>query len=326
MPVSFRPSPASAPVYLPASETWIMSRYADVSCALSAPELSQSHIVDPGSEGAAHAALKAAVQADIERLSGEEWNRRAEDSLDQLFGSASTWRRGDLLADVIHPWTTGLIVDLNSQPGQAKSITRISRELLLAAGTNSKQRQSAADQAIDRMIRAGTLTLSKSMFFGFTQTLSSYLSKSWLALLLHSEQCEQLLANPTLAGNATEELLRYAGVVHTIRRTANADVRIGSAYVRRGQTVMLEVDSANFDPVRFDNPHQLDFARRGGGHLALGRGLHACVGSYLVRMASCVAIPKFVQARLMLDSTREVTWTGDRTLLWPLVVPVTLRP
>jgi len=163
------------------------------------------------------------------------------------------------------------------------------------------------------------------MFFGFSQTLSSYLSKSWLALLLHPQQCEQLLANPTLTANATGELLRYAGVVHTIRRAANADVCIGSACIHRGQIVLLEVDSANFDPARFDNPHQLDFTRRGGGHLALGRGLHACVGSYLVRMASCVAIPKFVEAGLMLDPNREVVWTGDRTLLWPLVVPVTLR-
>ena len=324
MPVPFHPSPVSAPVYLPASETWIISRYADVSCSLAAPELSQPHLVDPRSEETAHAGLKAAVQADIERLSGEEWHRRAGDSLDQLFGSASTWRRGDLLADVIHPWTTRLIVDLSSQPDQAKPITRISKELLLAAGTNSRRRQSAADRAIDRMIQAGTLALSKSMFFGFTQTLSSYLSKSWLALLLHPEQCEQLLVNPALTANATEELLRYAGVVHTIRRTANADVRIGCACVRRGQTVMLEVDSANFDPARFDNPHQLDFTRR-GGHLALGRGLHACVGSYLVRMASCISVPKIVRAGLVLDSTRQVVWTGDRTLLWPLAVPVALR-
>jgi cytochrome P450 len=152
------------------------------------------------------------------------------------------------------------------------------------------------------------------MFFGFTQTLSSFLAKSWLALLLNQTQCEELKADSNLISPATEELLRYAGVVHTLGRTASGDVCIGNACIRRGQRVTLEIDSANFDVEQFRNPAQLDFSRRFRGHLGLGRGLHACVG-----------IPTFLQAGFALDRSREVVWTGDRTLLWPISLPVTIH-
>jgi cytochrome P450 len=322
MPVPFRPSPASAPVYLATRGTWILSRHADVSCALTASELSQPHITSPQQEAADHVALKAAVQADIDRLSAEQWRCCAENSLDEVVASAARRKCPDLLADIIQPWTTRMVASLNAKPDPNQRIDRISKELLLAAVTNSKRRRKLAEQAVDRMIQDRSLVVSRPMFFGFTQTLSSYLAKAWLALLLNPERCEQLLASHTLAANATGELLRYAGIVHTIHRTANTDVQVGAAHIREGQTVMLEIDSANFDPERFENPDQLDFTRRSAGQLALGRGLHACVGVQLVRMASQAALQRFLRAGFVLDVSRQVLWTGDRTLLWPFAVPV----
>ncbi|HEX3571359.1 MAG TPA: cytochrome P450 [Acidobacteriaceae bacterium] len=324
MPVPFRPPPTSAPIYIPASDTWVFSRHADVSSALGAPQLSQPHIADSQDEQAQHDELKAAVQADIDRLSGHEWLSRMTRSLSETIASATRRKQFDLVADVIHPWTTMIVVELNAQPNHADRLATISRELLLPLGTDSARRQEAGDRAVDEMIQAGTFALSKSMFFGFTQTLTSFLAKAWLALLMHPASREQLIAGAPIS-NAAEELLRYAGVVHTVRRAANADVRIGAASIRRGQNVTLEVDSANFDPERFDSPQRLDFTRRAGGHLALGRGLHACVGSYLVRMACSAAIPLFTQSRLILDPSREIEWTGDRTLLWPVAIPVQLQ-
>jgi cytochrome P450 len=313
------------PLFVPASETWILSRYRDVSDALLAPELTQSKkVVDPMEDKAQHTALKAAVQADIDRLSSAEWHARAADSLAEVILAARKMRRVDLVRDVIHRWTSRVVTNLNGRAEDNQRLERISKELFYQAALK-KPDHNAAENALDTMIRDGRLTVSKSLFFGFTQTLSSFLAKSWLALLLNHTQCEQLKAHPNLIWPATEELLRYAGVVHTLVRTASKDICIGNACIRRGQRLTLEIDSANFDVLQFTNSEQLDFARRVRGHLGLGRGLHACVGSYLVRMACSVGIEMFLQAGFSLDPSREAVWTGDSTMLWPISVPVTIQ-
>jgi hypothetical protein len=42
-------------------------------------------------------------------------------------------------------------------------------------------------------------------------------------------------------------------------------------------------------------------------------------------MACSVGVPMFLQAGFSLDRSREVVWTGDRTMLWPISVPVTIQ-
>jgi cytochrome P450 len=184
------------------------------------------------------------------------------------------------------------------------------------------QRRSASEAELNRMLDDRQLMLSKSMFFGLTQTLPSFLAKAWLALLEHPDQIAKLVDDPKTMSNATEELQRYAGVVHTLYRRSTRDLRIGDIDVKEGQLVILELDSANFDPEKFEHSDRMDVTRRATGHLGLGTGLHACVGSFLVRMACSVATPILLAARPLLLRDREILWTGDRTMLWPLSIPI----
>jgi cytochrome P450 len=131
-----------------------------------------------------------------------------------------------------------------------------------------------------------------------------------------------LVEEPKLMPNAIEELLRYAGVVHTIYRRAGKDLRIGEADIAEGQLAILKLDSANFDPEKFEEPERLNVGRRTAGPLGLGTGLHACVGAVLVRMACSVVMPVFVEAAMVLEPWGGVRWTRDKTLLWPSSVPV----
>jgi hypothetical protein len=79
------------------------------------------------------------------------------------------------------------------------------------------------------------LSISQSMFMGVSQTLPALLGKSWLALMRNRDQLERLAANPGLMGSATIELLRYAGIVHTLYRVAMSDVEIGSVRIAKGE-------------------------------------------------------------------------------------------
>jgi cytochrome P450 len=273
------------------------------------------------------------VQADIARMSTAAFRRHMEDTLAIRFRQARGRRRVDLVRDIVHPWATTMLVTLNG--GEAiysRRLAQICEVLFYGPAASAKllqdpsqepaSRTRAPEQELDRMLDGRQLLLSKSMFFGLTQTMPSFLAKAWLALMKYPDQVARLVDNPKLMANATEELLRYAGLVHTLYRRSTRDLSIGDVPIKEGQLVILEIDSANFDPDRFEHAERLDVTRTAAGHLRLGSGLHACVGSFLVRMACSVATPMLLAARPLLAHNREVVWTGDRAVLWPMSVPI----
>jgi cytochrome P450 len=314
----------------------MLSRYEDVSAALRETSLCQSTATNEPTvpDGSANRArLYADVQADMARMSTAAWRRHMEQSLISRFRQARGRRRLDLVRDIIHPWATTMLVTLNG--GEAiysRRLAQICEMLFYGSGTSAQllhdaSRESAPptsfpEQELDRMLDGRELLLSKSMFFGLTQTMPCFLAKAWLALMKYPDQIAKLVNNPKLMPNATEELLRYAGVVHTLYRRSTRDVDIGDAHIKEGQLVILEIDSANFDPDRFEDSMRMDVTRSAPGHLGLGTGPHGCVGSLLVRMACSVATPILLAARPLLAQNREVVWTGDRTVLWPMSVPI----
>lgn len=112
-----------------------------------------------------------------------------------------------------------------------------------------------------------------------------------LALLTHPDQLAALRADPSLLPRAVEELARYDGPVLTaIRRFPTEDVRIAGVTVRAGESVLVTLGSANRDPKRFPSPDRLDVTREASGHLALGRGIHYCLGAPLARLEVSVAL------------------------------------
>ncbi|HEY4379896.1 MAG TPA: cytochrome P450 [Acidobacteriaceae bacterium] len=336
MPIPFQPSLPDAPCFDAARNAWILSRYVDVAAALRESSLCQAtaaNLPTTPDENAQHSRLAADVQADVARMSTEEWRTQMDETLSTLLEEAKARNCVDLVREIIHPWATTMLITLNGgRSFHSRRLAQISERLFYGPAGDEEplqhdddeveRRRNASEDELNRMLDDRQLMLSKSTFFGLTQTLPSFLAKAWLALLQHPGQMEKLIDNPKLMGSATEELQRYAGVVHTLYRRAARDVQVGAIDVRDGQMVALEMDSANFDPERFENPYEMDVTRKVAGHLGLGTGLHACVGSFLVRMACSVATPVLLAARPLLLREREVLWTGDRTMLWPLSIPV----
>jgi hypothetical protein len=208
-----------------------------------------------------------------------------------------------------------------SSPKHASRLTSIAGRLFFNGRNKwSAWRRKTAAAELERMVQRRSLSLSHPMFSGLTQTLPSFLARAWLALLQHPDQMARLLAQPDLMPGAMEELLRYAGIVHTLHRQASRDLRIGEADIVQGQSVILRMNSANHDPAKFDDPHRLDITRRPSGHLGLGTGLYACAGAVLVRSAFAIVTPLFLAARPTLDPGAPVIWTSDTSIQWPRVV------
>ncbi len=146
------------------------------------------------------------------------------------------------------------------------------------------------DLTDEELMGVGLLLLAA----GF-DTTANMLALGTFALLRNPAQWAALRADPEIADQAVEELLRYLSVVKTLQRTALEDVELGGQTIKAGTTVILSYHTANRDPERFADPDTLDIQRRTTGHLAFGHGIHQCLGQQLARIEMRVAFPALVK-------------------------------
>ncbi|MEV6136552.1 cytochrome P450 [Nocardia sp. NPDC051990] len=125
-------------------------------------------------------------------------------------------------------------------------------------------------------------------------TTANMLGLGTFALLTHPDQLAALRAEPDLADQAVEELMRYLTIVHTGARAALADIELAGQTIKAGETVALSLQAADRDPARFDDPDTLDIRRNAVGHLGFGHGPHQCLGQQLARVEMRVALPALV--------------------------------
>jgi cytochrome P450 len=105
------------------------------------------------------------------------------------------------------------------------------------------------------------------------------------------DQRELLRADRSLIPHAVEEFLRYYSPVPFLSRTAARDVCFGEQEIRAGDRVALGFAAANRDPKVFEDPDTIKFDRPAPiRHLALGHGLHFCIGGLLGKMEAAAMI------------------------------------
>ncbi|HLY43683.1 MAG TPA: cytochrome P450 [Terracidiphilus sp.] len=336
MDPDFHPAPPGDALFDTERSAWIISRHAEVAAALRETALYQSsptgEVFPTGEDETQRSQTFMQVRGELARISGGELRAQMQSAAQSVLGKAAAAGRVDLVGEIAHAWSIDLLLNLGGDTTRALSeiVTEISAALLYKSAREDRT-DSARDRGshpagldpekqLDEFLERKQLAVSKSMFLAVSTTLPSFLGKSWLALLRNPEQAARLHAEPQLMHNTIEELLRYAGIVHTLYRKAMRDLQIGTASVSEGQMVHLKIASANFDPERFEDPYRLDIARRPCGQFALGAGLHACVGAALVREAFGVLTPHLLAARPALEPNQELIWRGNSTLKWPLSV------
>jgi cytochrome P450 len=143
------------------------------------------------------------------------------------------------------------------------------------------------------------------------ETTVSLIGNAVLALLRHPDRRAELEDDPSRIGPSIEELLRYdSPVERTLNRWATEDVELGGKTVKRGESVIVILGSADRDPARFADPDELDFARE-DKHIAFGRGSHYCLGAPLARLEGEIAVATLLRRlpglRLAVD-VEQLSW------------------
>jgi 4-methoxybenzoate monooxygenase (O-demethylating) len=139
----------------------------------------------------------------------------------------------------------------------------------------------AADDGEISHEEAGMLVRSM-LSAGVDTTVTGIGSAIW-CLANHPAEFERLKADPKLARPAFEETLRYTSPVHSFCRTANLDTQVSGIQIVEGSKILCVLGSANLDDQEWAEADKFDITRMPGGHLALGAGIHACVGQSLAR-------------------------------------------
>ncbi|GHH34857.1 cytochrome P450 family protein [Lentzea cavernae] len=187
----------------------------------------------------------------------------------------------------------------------------------------------AARDVDDRLTETELVSTAYLLFVAGFETTLNALGNGTLHLMGNLEQWEALREDRTLLPGAVEEFLRLESPLkHATFRCARESLTVGDTEIPAGDFVLLAIASANRDPERFAEPHELDVRRPAAGHLAFGHGIHHCLGAPLARvevqMAFNALLDAFPAMRLAADPG-DLRWRNSTIIRGLDSLPVRLN-
>ena len=154
---------------------------------------------------------------------------------------------------------------------------------------------------IDAEEQGHALTASELLGFCFlliiagNETTTKLLGNavSWLAE--NPDQRTLVVGDASLLPGTVEETLRYDGSTQAMARCLTRDVELHGEQMRAGTKVLLLLGSANRDERHWGaDADRFDIRRDTTGQLALGHGIHHCLGAALARLEARVALEELL--------------------------------
>ena len=119
----------------------------------------------------------------------------------------------------------------------------------------------------------------------------------------------ELAQDPSRWPAAIEELMRLVSPNQFIRRQAREDVAIGDQTIRAGDTLLLILAAANRDPEAFPDPDRFVFNRP--QTVALGHGIHYCLGAPLARLEGRIALQTVLERWPTIRQAGELVYADN---------------
>ncbi|MFI7123175.1 cytochrome P450 [Amycolatopsis sp. NPDC049868] len=245
----------------------------------------------------------------------------ADDLLDRLDNP------GDLVAGFTAPLPQTVICELLGVPVEDRTDFQRWAEIALTVGRNTpeeaadglsklfgyvtdlvaQRRATPTNDLLGTLVAArddgDMLTDQELVMFGITmliagqETTANQLGNIIVTLLDRPETMAQLRNEPELLPGAIEELLRFVPLHSGAEQPhiATEDVQVANVTVKKGQAVLVSLNSANRDNSVFERPSELDLHRETGHHLAFGHGIHYCPGAQLARTQLQIGLGTLLQ-------------------------------
>jgi cytochrome P450 len=156
---------------------------------------------------------------------------------------------------------------------------------------------------------------------------TNHLGYGVLALARNPGQAQVLRDDPSLDGNAVEEILRYEAPLQLTGRYAIEDVDIGGHRIEAGTAIVMSLASANHDPAHWGpTADGLDLRRsHAQDHLSFSRGVHTCFGAVVARLQGRETFGRLVRRFPGLKLAAEPDWNSLLNRRGPARVPISVR-
>jgi len=171
------------------------------------------------------------------------------------------------------------------------------------------------EKLLDREVQ---MTVTTLLMAGI-ESLSGFMSMFAYNLASFPDARRTLVNDPSLIPDAIEESLRYNTSAQRFKRCLTRDVELHGQQMKKDDFVCLAYGSGNRDERQFENADVYDVHRKPRGHLGFGRGVHACLGAAIARLAIRVSFEEFL-GRIpdFALSGEEIRWTPSTNFRSPL--------
>jgi cytochrome P450 len=123
-----------------------------------------------------------------------------------------------------------------------------------------------------------------------SETVTKLMGNGVMAFHNNPDQWELVLADADLIPGAIEEMLRLNPPSQYQGRFTTRDVVLDGGTIPAGSPTLLVTGAATRDPRAYDRPDVFDIQRGGATTLAFGYGAHSCLGSWLARLETRIAL------------------------------------
>ncbi|RVX44391.1 cholest-4-en-3-one 26-monooxygenase [Nonomuraea polychroma] len=130
------------------------------------------------------------------------------------------------------------------------------------------------------------------------ETTRNAASGGMLTLFDHPDQWDRLVADPTLAKTAADEIVRWISPVNLFRRTSTKDQELGGQHIKADDKVVVFYAAANRDTAVFPDADVFDIARDPNPHIGFGGGgAHFCLGNHLAKLELRILFEQLARRR-----------------------------
>lgn len=157
--------------------------------------------------------------------------------------------------------------------------------------------------------------LVRSLLSAGVDTTVTGIGNALWCLAENPEEYEKLKADPDgMALPAFEETLRYTSPVQAFCRTACVDTEVAGVKIEEGSKILCVLGAANMDPAHWENPDKFDISRKAAGHLALGVGVHVCVGQNIARAEGQAVLRALAERVDRIELTGDAVWRPNNAI------------
>ncbi|MDR3453088.1 MAG: cytochrome P450 [Rhodoferax sp.] len=162
----------------------------------------------------------------------------------------------------------------------------------------SVQRQSVLPDSIAELLfkaeDAGELdegvasNIVRSFVGGGTDSTIAGVGFTLNQLARHPDQWQRVRSDPAKVKAAFEEGIRFESPFQVTYRTTTGETELSGLRLEPDTKIGVFLGAANRDPRHWDEPDRfnIDRPQLAGNHVAMGTGLHACVGQMIARLES----------------------------------------